>query len=73
MQGWREALLTDFDHSKVTRERSRSRRLQRAALDSVTSIFALVDKFGKVASLKQRSIICQFESDQGYHLTERTI
>ena len=25
-----------------------------------------MDKFGKVASLKQRSIICQFESDQGY-------
>ena len=24
--------------------------------------------FGKVASLKQRSIICQFESDQGYQI-----
>ena len=23
--------------------------------------------FGKVASLKQRSIICEFESHQGYH------
>ena len=26
--------------------------------------------FGKVASLKQRSMICQFESDQGYQFLQ---
>ena len=59
--GWKDRLVTNYWKLSVSPDASK-RWLQ------CVSIYAPVDKFGKVASLKQRSIICRFESDRGYQL-----
>lgn len=55
-------------YSKVVMQHLHTVPTASSNLATSTIQHAPVDKLGKVASLKQRSIICQFESDQGYQI-----